>query len=237
MMVLGRIAAAGIVLALMALPAWAKTLYVSDQLSVNLRAEPSGDASPMTLLRTDASMELLAEEGDYFKVRLEDGTEGFFPKRYATEREPRSYVIARLEKKISSLEQELEAAQKRLGAAAGDLEEERVQLAAGLKQAEQQLKDLEQQQAAILNERDAALQKYDQLAADSSDVVALGEERDRLRSENARLNKEMTLLQQENESLLISGVIKWFMAGAGVLFFGWLIGRASRRKRGGLSGY
>lgn len=237
MSVLLRISTLAIVLIGMALPAWGKTLYVSDQLAVNLRSEPSGQSSPMTLLRTDAAMELLSDEGEYYKVRLEDGTEGYFPKRYATDREPRAYVIARLEKKIASLEAELAAAEKRLGAAAGDLEEERQQLVASLKEAEQQLKNLEQEQATILNERDAALQKFDQLAADSSDVVALGEERDRLRSENARLSKEMALLQQENESLLISGVIKWFLAGAGVLFFGWLIGRASRRKRGGLSGY
>jgi len=29
-------------------------------------------------------------------------------------------------------------------------------------------------------------------------------------------------------------VIRWFLAGAGVLFFGWILGKASRKKQRGL---
>lgn len=225
------------VIVLLSTTAFARTLFVSDQLAVNLRKEPSNAAAAVKLLRTDAAMELLGEQGDFFKVRLSDGSEGFFPKRYATEREPRTRVISRLEKKLAKLQAELEGAQQRLGAASGELESERQQLVDQLRSAEEKLKVVEQEQAKLLTDRDATLQKYDQLAADASNVVELAAERDRLRGEHASLLEEMEVLRQENESLLISGVIKWFLAGGGVLFFGWLIGRASRRKRGGLSGY
>jgi len=221
----------------MAMPAVARTLYVSDQLSVNLRSEPAAGAKALTLLHTDAAMEMLGEQGDYFKVRLADGTEGFFPKRYVTEQEPRTRVIARLEKQLAKLEDELTAARQRLGAASGELEAERQQLVDKLQASEAELSDLKQQQTEHLNERDAALQKYDQLAADASNVVELANERDRLQTENVTLVNEMEELRKENESLLISGLIKWFIAGGGVLFVGWLMGRVSRRKRGGLSGY
>jgi len=229
--------AVGLVVMLHAGSAMARTLYVSDQLAVNLRNEPVSGSTAVKLLRTDASMELLGEEGDYFKVRLPDGTEGFFPKRYATEREPRTRVIARLEKKISGLEEELQAAQKRLGAASGELEVERQELAVQLESTQQELAEIQTRHAEVLNDRDATIEKYDQLVADAQNVVDIVAQRDQLQQQNRALASEIETLREENESLLISGVIKWFLAGGGVLFFGWLIGRASRRKRGGLSGY
>jgi len=226
-----------LLMTLLALPAFARTLFVSDQLAVNLRSEPAAGAKALTLLHTDAALEVLGEQGDYLKVRLADGTEGFFPKRYATEREPRTRVITRLEKQMAKLEGDLAAARQRLGAESGELEAERQQLVDKLQATEAELSDLKQQQTEQLNERDAALQKYDQLVADASNVVELADERDRLQTENATLVSEMEVLRKENESLLISGLIKWFIAGGGVLFGGWLMGRVSRRKRGGLSGY
>jgi len=228
---------ATLLMVFLALPAAAATMYVSDQLAVNLRDQPASGAKPLKLLRTDAAMEVLGEQGDYFRVRLDDGVEGFFPKRYATKRQPRTRIITRLEKQIEKLESELAAARQRLGSASGELEAERQQLVEKLQATEAQMSELQQQQTELLNERDATLQKYDQLVADASNVVELANVRDRLKGENAKLLEEMETLRKENESLLISGLIKWFLAGGGVLFFGWLMGRASRRKRGGLSGY
>ncbi|PLY12589.1 MAG: hypothetical protein C0624_00560 [Desulfuromonas sp.] len=225
-----------LVVLFMAPPVFARTLYVSDQLAVNLRSEAVSGSAAQKLMHTDDAMQMLGEKGDYFKVRLSDGTEGYFPKRYATDREPRTHVISRLEKQLKQLEGELTAAQKRLGAASGELEAERQQLVEKLAVTEKKLTDIQQQQTETLNERDATLQKYDQLVVDAADVVTLASERDRLKDENAMLSNELGLLRKENESLMSSGVIKWFLAGAGVLFLGWLIGRASRRKRGGLSG-
>lgn len=232
-----RLIVVSLITVCVALPAMAKTLYVSDTLSVNVRSAPVKGSTAVKLLKSNASLEILGEEGDYYKVRLRDGVEGYFPKRYTTATEPRTRVIARLEKKIKSLEVELEDLQGRLGAEAGELEAERAKLIEQLKESEGRFSDLEGRQAELMTERDAALQKYEQLAFDSENVVLLANERDELVNDNASLKAEVEALGKENESLLLSGVVKWFLAGAGVLFFGWMMGRASRRKRSGLSSY
>jgi len=226
-----------LILAFAAVPVCAKTLYVIDELSVNLRSAPKGDAETLKLLKSNTPLEVLAEEGDYYKVRLAEGVEGFFPKRYATTQEPRTLVITRLEKQIVKLQGDLEGARQRLGAASGELESERQQLVEQLQGAQGEVATLKQQNETVQNELDAALQKYDRLVADAGNVVGLSRERDELAEQVASLRGELDTVNKENESLLISGVIKWFLAGAGVLFFGWLMGRSSRRKRGGLSGY
>jgi len=224
-------------LACVAVPAQAKTLYVTDELSVNLRSAPKGDAEGVKLLKSNTAMELLGDEGDYYKVRLGDGVEGYFPKRYATGEEPRTVVIGRLEKQIAKLQGDLEAARQRLGSASGELESERQQLVEQLQATQGEVSALQQEIESLQNERDAALQKYERLAADAGNVVELARERDELAAQAAKLRSDLDAANKENESLLISGIIKWFIAGAGVLFFGWLMGRSSRRKRGGLSGY
>jgi len=226
-----------ILVLLLAVPAAARTVFVTDQLSVNLRAAASGNADSVKLLNSNTPLEVLGEEGEFLKVRLTDGTEGFFPTRYTSTDEPRPRVITRLEKQVAKLEAELEGMRQRLGAASGELEAERAELVAQLQTTQEELAQKESQNALLVTERDAALQKYDQLAADAGNVVELAAERDRLEAENASSHDKMQELSQENESLLISGMIKWFLAGAGVLFFGWIMGRVSRRKRGGLSGY
>ncbi len=45
------------------------------------------------------------------------------------------------------------------------------------------------------------------------------------------LSAKNIVLDEEMGSLTRTGVIKWFLAGAGVLFFGWIIGKASGNRR------
>jgi SH3 domain protein len=50
---------------------------------------------------------------------------------------------------------------------------------------------------------------------------------------NEKLSSKVQLLNAENSELKRTGMIKWFLAGGGVLLFGWIIGRISRKKRAG----
>ncbi|MFC1827168.1 hypothetical protein ACFLZQ_04480, partial [Thermodesulfobacteriota bacterium] len=56
-------------------------------------------------------------------------------------------------------------------------------------------------------------------------------ERDQLRQENKKLTSGIKVLQEKNDEIADSRMIKWFLAGGGVFFFGWIIGRISRKKR------
>ena len=57
----------------------------------------------------------------------------------------------------------------------------------------------------------------------------------RFLEENAQLTAEVQILRDENLSLKRSGVIKWLLAGGGVFFFGWIIGKISRKRKQGLA--
>jgi SH3 domain protein len=73
--------------------------------------------------------------------------------------------------------------------------------------------------------------QLEDLKAISGDARELAAERDRLTAEKKRLMAENRRLEAERERAHRKELIYWFLAGAGVLFIGWLMGKASRRKR------
>ncbi|RME39750.1 MAG: TIGR04211 family SH3 domain-containing protein [Deltaproteobacteria bacterium] len=209
-----------IFLALLPGPVFAATGYVTDQLVLTLRTTADIKAEALDHLKTDTRVEILGEEGRFLHVRTEDGKEGYVLKQYITDRVPKTIQLARQADEIAKLKQQLAA------------------LSDGGKQAQQQAEALARENAALkdklaaaLAQRDSVDKKYRKLLADSANLVQLTQERDQLRQENARLAAEVTRLNEENTSLLTTGSIKWFLAGAGVLFFGWVMGKLSRKKR------
>lgn len=58
-------------------PVAAETLYVTDQITVALRADAAPDAAVLKTVSTGAALELLERSGSFAKVRDNEGTEGW----------------------------------------------------------------------------------------------------------------------------------------------------------------
>lgn len=200
----------------------AKTLYVSDELVITFREGKGNQYRIIRTLKTGTPVEILEEDKEYFKARIKNGEEGYVLKQYLTGELPKPQVIAALQKEVEQLKAQLSAAGSGRSEVSGQLAESRTQ---------------QELLSSQLEETAAALQKlqvrYDDLSEKSENVVALGEERDRLASENSQLSAELTGLREENYTLLRTAMIQWFLAGAGVFFGGWMSGKFSRKKRHG----
>ena len=70
------------------------------------------------------------------------------------------------------------------------------------------------------------------LKTNADNVVQIVNQSDKFRAENERLLIEFESLQSENAMLLRTAVIKWVLTGAGILFIGWIMGKASRNMVG-----
>jgi SH3 domain protein len=201
--------------------ALAATQYVSDQITVLLRRGPGTEYKILKNMQTGTRLEVLEEGEEYFFVRLGDGTEGYVLRQYLSADLPKTVVIARLNKDKDRLKSEIEA----LKAGAGGWVKEKDEL-------QRQLADVQQAFQGEKAKRLDVTKNYESLQEGARNVTDLLSEKDRLLAENEQQAAELKKLRQENDKILRKALINWFLAGAGVLFVGWLIGQRSRKRRG-----
>ncbi len=87
----------------------AETMYVTDRLYLSLRSVPDAEQPAMTLLPSDAKVEVLEVGGDWAKVKTDDGKTGWVMKRFLVEDLPKSFIIEDLKRQIEKNSMVLES--------------------------------------------------------------------------------------------------------------------------------
>ena len=209
----------------------AETRYVSDQLVITMRQGKTNQHKILRTLKTGTPLEILEEDESYLKVRTTDGLEGYVLNQYISTDSPKQGIIKRLEGENNELKREIGRFKKsnnELNAKIATLQknhaQELLELTNRSTHIEESLEKIKQEQA-VTDEN------YSILRDQSENVIAISEERDQLLKDKSRLASEVTSLRNQNEKLSDTRMIKWFLAGGGVLLFGWIIGKVSRKKR------
>ena len=209
----------------------AETRYVSDQLVITLRQGKSSRHKILRTLKTGTPLEVLEEGKSYLKVRTSDGIEGYVLRQYIGTNPPKHQLIKRLEGENKGLQQKI----ARLDKANDDL---KAQIAAMQENHAQELLELtgrssltEEALQQVQQEQEVFAENYSTLLAQSENVVAIAEERDQLLKDKSKLTSEVTSLRNQNEELSDTRMIKWLLAGGGLLLVGGIIGKISRKKR------
>jgi SH3 domain protein len=205
---------------------WAETRYVSDKLVITVREGMGNQYRVIQTVATDTPLEVLDAEGNYLFVRLENGTEGYVLKQYVSSSVPKTTVIAQLKQELAALEKKMAAR----GSSVNALSESNTQLEAALVQVRSELEQVSQT-------LEKTRQDYADLQQKAENVVLIDQERQRLKKEAAEVAERLQQLEQENAAMLKTAMIKWFLAGGGVLFAGWVAGKFSRKKRRSLGGF
>lgn len=185
----------------------AEVKYVSDELKITLR---TGQGSQYQILKTLPSGTRLTvletgEEG-YSLVRTKDDVEGWVLSRFLIDQ-----PIAR---------DQLAAARKKL---------ERIQTQnSQLKQDQAELKtqntSLNTELEQLKNKQNSTGQELEKLKQVAAKPILLEKQNQELKQQNVSLEKEFQLVQQENQVLRDRANRDWFIAGAGVLLGGILLG-------------
>ncbi len=204
----------------------ADTRYVSDQLVITLREGMGNRYRVIRTLKTDTPMEVLSDEGRYLYVQLRNGVKGYVLKQYVSKKTPKTVKIARLKDEVDVLRKQLQQHNKSKSA----LEQQWQQM-------KQQLADKEQQLSAVNEELRQTKEQFARLQSKAQAVIQIDAERQHLKEELATVTDELEQLRNHSNILLKTAMIKWFLAGAGVLFVGWVAGKFSRRKKRGLGSF
>ncbi len=208
-------------LLLPATAALAETRYISDQLVVSVRSDTGSNYKSLESLRTDTPVEVLKDAGAFVQVKTEKGIVGYIPDQYVTQNIPKSRQISELTRQLAELQAQHEKERAAWQKSAGPMTSEQSDVEALSQELQQTKLELEKVSS-----------DYKTLREGSQDVLNLMSSYEAQTEDNLRLSHEVAVLQKENNSFHRSNMIQWFLAGGAVFFFGWLIGKISRRKRG-----
>lgn len=202
----------------MAVPSHAETRYISDLMEITLRAGPGLNYRIIKMLNSGQTVEAMETEENWTRVRLSDDTTGWVFSRYITRSKPKSLVADSLQEEIGPLRTKVKS-----------LTEENQRLIQRNQEMAEELEKTRKQLENFQNE-------YATLQEESGDYLKLKDEHASLKKNLEEKNQRIQTLEKQVSDAFFSAGLKWFLAGAGVLLLGMIIGNriASRKKRPGL---
>lgn len=210
---------------------FADTRYVSDQLIISVRDGQNPSDTVLGYIKTATPVDVIEEKGDFSRIKTEDGLEGWVQTRFIVSERPKTLVIDDLKNEIQKLNEKLESSIDKQGA-------DSIMLSKTKKMYEEKISELEKE--VNINQRFAAEakrdliqlnNKYKNSLSNSKNMEDLIKEVEKLRTINTTLNAEIKSLKKQNNSPLKSKVIQSFIAGAGVLLLGYLLGGFAKKKK------
>jgi SH3 domain protein len=209
----------------------AKTGYVSDMLILTFRQGPGNSFQVLQTLKSDTPLMILGEKSGYYKVELTSGETGWVDKQFVVFEIPKTQLIDRLNQekaalitRIGSLTDDLEQLKTQLSNQESDQGDKADAMAANLKAALDK-------NSALSSQLKESQTDYTTLQAQSQNVLEIAEKNKMLEEKNIQLANALAQLEKQTTHLFRTGMIKWFLAGVGVLLLGWIIGQSVSSKK------
>lgn len=202
--------------------AHAEARYVTDRVTITVRSGEGSDYRVLESLSSGAEVEILSENQGtgYARVQTPDGTEGYVLSRYLISDKPAQLRLTETQSELEALREETES---------DDTRKE-------LSELRSEYQSLKLQYDTLEFENVQLSQRLDSVNENAANVVSLMDERDEALQRANRLSTELDELRVEKMALENHSDKKWFMAGAGVLILGIVVGiilpRVGIRRRG-----
>ena len=186
----------------------AESVWVSDQFEIMLRTGPSTSNAIQRMLGSGTELESLetnAESG-YSRVRTSGGTEGWVLTRYLMGEPPAREQLIRLSSQLTN------------ATARGS------SMGSQLQSIESEYQSATRRVAALESERDQLQAELSEIKRTAANVLAIDTQNKDLRQQLTDTEIEVSVLEEENESLSAQSGRYWFIAGSLVLLGGILLG-------------
>jgi SH3 domain protein len=193
--------------------AQAEAWYVTDSLEITMRTGPALDRKITAMLKSGQSMEIIEKGDEWSLVQLPNGREGWVLNRFIKAELPKGIQLEVLQKKYDDLMVGADAPLKKLKEVSG----ENTRLRTDLEQTKRDLGELQK--------------SYQELRKTTADARRIKKERDQLSKALTDKSKETIELKTALAGAEKENTLWWFIAGAGVLLFGFVLGFAVRPRR------
>ncbi len=197
--------------------AQAKTVYVTDNMTFNIKVEDKDDSAILGTVTSGNALVLLSKRknSEYAKVRLANGDIGYILNSYLSSEPINKFFLEKANQELIRLKQENTQIQS--------------ELTALKKEGSNALTE------ALTKERDKLAIQLNELRSISADAVDVKKQRDALQENFIKLSKELEQTKLEKRTLETNANQDWFMYGgllalAGVLL-GYILPKLSWRRK------
>ncbi|NIA08965.1 MAG: TIGR04211 family SH3 domain-containing protein [Nitrospiraceae bacterium] len=191
----------------------AQSWYIRPSAEIPLRSGKGQEYRIIAILQDGSQVKLLQEDGTWAKVRTASGKEGWMVERYLSTSPPLEDVVVRLKASKAKAESQLADINKKLD-----------EVSSASKKCRHDL------DACIL-ERDRIKKTYEALKLDASSTIKFKQSLSKTTKQLLEARQRLLATEEENRHLKNMDRIKWFLAGGGVLIFGWIVGLITGRGR------
>ena len=197
----------------------AKTVYITDNVEVNLRAGESSNSKVLATLPSGTALTFIArrKNSEYTKVRMPNGRYAFILTRHTMDQPTNKVALEQAIAELEQVKQENESLKTELAALKGD------NTAA------------QTSNEALSQEREQLAKTLEELRYTAAHEIEIKEERDSLREKFVQVNKELEQLKLEKQTLEANVELEWFVKGSAVvvisLLLGFLLPKLGWRKR------
>jgi len=199
---------------------FADTRYVSDELIISVRDGHSQDDNVLGHIRTGTAVDVLEEKGRYLRIKTEDGLEGWVQAQYIISEKPNARIIEDLRNEINeqnTLSDKLLAKKAIYEVRIRELEKEVNINQKNTEKAKSELIELNK--------------KYKKLLSNSENTDELIKKLEKSKKLDSKLKSEISNLKKGSQNPLKSNMIQPFLAGAGVLIVGFILGGLARSRK------
>lgn len=210
---------------------FADTRYVSDRLIISVRDGQNPNAAVLGYIETAAPVDVLEEKEDLLRIRTEELIEGWVRAKYIDSEKPKVLIIENLENEIKALNKDIKTVKNEQDSVSNTLSKTK-------KMYQEEIEELKEE--VNINQKFAAKaksdfiqlnKKYTNLLKNSKNTGKLIGEVEKLKKLNAELNTEIKSLRSDRKNPLKSNRIQSFIAGAGVLLFGFILGGSVKKRK------
>lgn len=196
----------------------AETKYVSEDFEITMRTGPGTDRKILALVSSGRAVEVLEAGGEWSRIRLGNGKEGWVLSRYLTGQLPTAIKLERLENSYTEVLEKNKALQEKLDSLSSDNRSVGNEL-------DDAQKTLQQVQAS-----------YDALKKDSAEFLNFKKTYEKNLKELNKAREDSERFESERNRLANSQLLEGVLYGGGLVIIGFIAGFIMKKpkRRSGL---
>ncbi|HUX79663.1 MAG TPA: TIGR04211 family SH3 domain-containing protein [Alphaproteobacteria bacterium] len=210
---------------------FADTRYVSDELIISVRDGHNQDDNVLGHIRTGTAVDVLEEKGGYLRIKTEDGLEGWVQAQYIISEKPNGRIIEDLRDEINDLNKKIELSKNEQGSLSDKMLATKKIYEIRIRDLEQEINFNQENTAKAKSELIELNKKYKKLLSNSENTDELIKKLEKSKQLDSKLKGEISNLKKGSQNPLKSSMIQPFLAGAGVLIVGFILGGLARRRK------